>query len=287
MQEIAKDIYIEDSLPGVTVGAIIQKQGTLMIDSPLRAEDARSWKAILLHQGGGIHRLLVNLDSHHDRILGNRAMGCNTIAHIETIKFFENRPNVFKGQMEDSGSEWENLLEVLGTRWMAPNLYFTDSITIQWGGPKILIEHHPGPEPGSIWVIVPEQKVVFIGDTVTLNQPPFLGRADIPQWLASLKLLTLKRYRDYIMVCGRGGIITINDIKELQKFLKGILGRFERLASHNGHPEQTGRFVKSLLKKIDFPMEYQTQYEQRLRYGLYNYYLNHYYSKHPTNNNDE
>jgi len=279
MQEIAKDIYIEDSLPGVIVGAIIHPKGTLMIDAPLRAEDARSWKAILLHQGSGNHRLLVNLDGHHDRILGNRAVGCDTIAHIETIKLLENRPNIFKGQNEDSGSEWENLLEVLGTRWLAPNLYFTDSITLHWNSSDILLEHHPGPEPGALWVIVPEQKVVFIGDTVVLKQPPFLARADIPQWLATLKLLTLKKYRDYTIISSRGGKVTQKDIRDLQKFLKGLLGRFERLASHKGQAEQTERFVNSLLKKIDFRKEYQTQYEQRLHYGLYKYYTNHYSSR--------
>jgi len=279
MEEIANDIYIEDSLPGVTVGAIIQRQGTLMIDAPLRAENARSWKAKLLHQGGGIYRLLVNLDGHHDRILGNRAMGCNTIAHLETLQYFENRPTTLKGQNEDSGSEWENLLEMLGTRWMAPNIFLTDNISIHWGGPEIRIEHHPGPEPGALWVIVPEEKVVFIGDAVVLNQPPFLARADIPQWIQTLRLLRRVKYRNYTIICGRGGRATIQDVQNLQKYLKGILGRLERLSSHDGRPEQTGKFVKSLLKKHDFPIEFSVLYEHRLRYGLYQYFTKHYYSQ--------
>ena len=64
MQAISDEIYYEDSIPGVTLGVIILPGGTLLIDSPLRAEDARSWKSTILTQGRGTHRLLVNMDEH-------------------------------------------------------------------------------------------------------------------------------------------------------------------------------------------------------------------------------
>ena len=44
MQQIDRGIYFENSYPGVTVGAILLPMGTVMVDAPLRAEDARTWR---------------------------------------------------------------------------------------------------------------------------------------------------------------------------------------------------------------------------------------------------
>jgi hypothetical protein len=76
MQQIDQSIYIENSYPGVTVGAILFPLGTILIDAPLRAEDARGWLNLLYNLGGKPNRMLVNLDAHPDRTLGARSMEC-------------------------------------------------------------------------------------------------------------------------------------------------------------------------------------------------------------------
>ena len=91
MQAISDQIYFEDSIPGVTLGIIILPGGTLLIDTPLRAEDARSWKSTILTQSRGTHRLLVNMDDHFDRTIGNRFMGLTILAHKNYVSTYENR----------------------------------------------------------------------------------------------------------------------------------------------------------------------------------------------------
>ena len=75
MQELAPHVYIETGYAGVTLGAINWAHGLILIDAPFRAEDTRSWRSNLLNLGGGVDRLLVNLDAHFDRTLGARAHG--------------------------------------------------------------------------------------------------------------------------------------------------------------------------------------------------------------------
>ena len=77
MQEITKNIYIEDQFLGVTLGVIVTARGLIQIDAPPSPEDARSWRASLMNLGGGIDRLLINLDAHPDRPRGHQrgAMG--------------------------------------------------------------------------------------------------------------------------------------------------------------------------------------------------------------------
>lgn len=275
MQQIKPRIFIENAYLGVTLGAIINSHGVVMIDSPLRPEDARSWRSALLNQGGGNNRILVTLDDHLDRTLGARALECTIIAHQKTAQVFHNRPNVFKGHSLESGAEWETYDDVIGTRWATPDIIFTDSMTLHWGGPAILLEHHPGPTPGSIWVLSPEEQVVFVGDAVMPNQPPFLANADLQIWIEDLDLL-LKKYRNFSIFSGRGGLVEQEQLHKQQKYLKSILRGFERLAERNAPPEATENLIPKLLSAMDFSPAFEEQYNQRLRAGLYQYYIRHY-----------
>lgn len=287
MEELAPGIIYDEDYPGVTVGAIIQPKGTLIVDAPMRADDARSWKAILLHQGRGIHRILVNMDHHHDRVLGNRSMGVNILAHVETFKTFNNRSMVFKGQNEESGSAWENHLDVVGTRWLPPNLTYEESVQIHWGGSDILIEHHPGPTDGATWVIVPDERVVFVGDTVTINQPPFLAEASLEPWIENLETLIRTKYKSYIIVAGRGGIATLDDVRWMRSFTKLVLRRMKKYSENEAPIEAMEELVEPLLEEVEFPGEKEELYRQRLRYGLKQYYLRNYIRRRQVDNENE
>jgi glyoxylase-like metal-dependent hydrolase (beta-lactamase superfamily II) len=275
MQELTHGIYIENAYPGVTLGALILTHGTILIDAPLRAEDARSWKAALLGLGGNFNRLLVNLDSHTDRTLGARAMECTIIAHQKTAQIFRGRPSVFKGQNAESGSEWETQNETVGTRWAVPDITFTQKVSLYWGPPDVVLEYHPGPTPGSIWVEVPSEKIIFVGDAVLPHQPPFLASADIPAWVETLDVLA-KHYRDYTILSGRSGIVLLEAVKAQQHHLKNILKGLERLAKRNAPADETENLIPALLADLTFPAKLEDQFTQRYHHGLYQYYAHHY-----------
>lgn len=278
MQSVAPGIYYEDTYPGVTLGAVIMPRGTLMIDAPLRAEDARTWKSVLLTQSRGTHRLLINLDGHTDRTLGVRHMDCTVLAQENVMDTFENRTSVFKGQSVGSSSEWENYPEVSGTRWSLPSLTFSNRMELHWGDEiDTIIEHHPGPTPGAAWVIVPSEKVVFVGDAILFNQPPFLANSDLPSWINTLSELRSPRYRNYTIISGRGGPVSIEYVRAQHEQLKSLHKSLELLAEKGAAPVDTGSLIMPFLSKLDFLPALRNNYEQRLRYGLENYYLNHYY----------
>jgi hypothetical protein len=137
MEHIKPGIYYEDAYLGVTLGALVTSHGTMMIDPPLRPEDARSWRSSLINQRGGSNRLLVLLDSHLDRTLGARTMESTIISHLQTAHTFSNRPAIFKGQSFESGSEWESYDDAIGTRWTIPNITFTEHMILHWGGVEV------------------------------------------------------------------------------------------------------------------------------------------------------
>jgi glyoxylase-like metal-dependent hydrolase (beta-lactamase superfamily II) len=271
MQEIAKNIHIEDQFSGVTLGVIVTPRGLIQIDAPPSPEDARSWRAALMNLGGGMERVLVNLDAHPDRTLGARAMDCTVIAHEKTAYTFRTRPSTFKAQGEETGADWESIAGLGSVRWAPPEISFLDQMTLHWSDSPVLLEHHAGPSNGSIWVHIPNEKILFIGDTVLKNQPPFLAGANLKAWLASLNELQDPAFKGYTFISSRGGIVTPTTIKVQYDFLKHVHDKLDKITTKKPNPAATEKLVASLLTKFKAPSARQKQFAQRLRYGLLHY----------------
>jgi glyoxylase-like metal-dependent hydrolase (beta-lactamase superfamily II) len=276
MQEIAPHIYLDTTYAGVSLAAINWPHGLILIDSPFRPDDTRSWRSSLLNLGGGVDRLMINLDGHFDRTLGARAMDCTVLGHEKMAQVFRNRPVTFKVQSAETGAEWELYNGMGSIRWAPPEITFTQQMTIHWDSSPLVLEYHPGPSVGAIWAILPEQHIVFVGDALMPGQPPFLANADVPAWLDTLQELSAPTYQDYLLVSGRGGLILQDQIHKQINYLNRVNQLLEPLAARKAAPEETETLIPSLLKGITIPSERETQYHQRLHWGLYQYYVRHY-----------
>ena len=176
MQEISPHIYIETEFPGVTLAVLRCQRGLILIDAPLRIDDTREWKSMLAGMTGGYERLLVAMDEHFDRTLGIRQMECMTIGHEALSLALKDRPMSFKTQGQESGAEWELITGLGIVRWAVPDITFSASINLYWDNFPIHLLAVPGPSLGSTWVELPQQKILFVGDTVIPGAPPFLSR---------------------------------------------------------------------------------------------------------------
>lgn len=276
MEQLIDGVYIETGFLGVTLGAIIRDQKMLLVDSPIKPEDVRSWRSTVLNLSNGSTRLLVNLDGHVDRTVGTRAMDCIVVAQEKTTQMFRNRPTSIKPQEPETGSDSERCGNLGPIRWAVPEITFSDQLHLAWGSSPILLEHHPGSSPGAVWVILPEDKVIFVGDAVIPDQPPFLAQADIPAWQVSLKYL-MEKYKNYIVIGGRTGQVSHEQIRWQIKLLQTIDTKLTVLADKKAHPEAIEQLIPVLLNKIT--SDESTFYYKRLRWGIKQYYQHHHQSK--------
>ncbi|MBI2757441.1 MAG: hypothetical protein HYX49_02045 [Chloroflexi bacterium] len=277
MQPIADNIYIEDHYLGVTLGVIQQPRGLIQIDAPPSPEDSRSWRAALMSLSGGPERVLVNLDAHPDRTLGARAMDCTVIAQEKTAAVFRSRTTTFKAQGAETGADWETIPGLGTVRWSPPEISFGDQMNLHWDESPVIFEHHPGPALGAMWVIVPDEKVVFIGDLVPKNQPPFLAHADLPSWMESLDILLSSVYRGFTFVSGRGGTVSTAAIKTQAELIKQIHDKLEKMAAKSQSLDSTEKLIEPFLTHFKSSAARHKQYVQRMRYGLRHYYARHYH----------
>jgi glyoxylase-like metal-dependent hydrolase (beta-lactamase superfamily II) len=149
-----------------------------------------------------------------------------------------------------------------------PELAFADKMLIHLGERKIDLWHRPGPTPGSMWVVFSDAKVVFIGDAVTVAEPPFVGDSDIESWLDTLNELRTTSMRPYKLVSSRDGPIKHENINEMARFLRKIPWRLERLGEKGATPEDAGDLAPELMKGYKIPKAQQELVLLRLRVGL-------------------
>lgn len=276
MQSINDYVHIEDKYAGVTLGAINLPRGLIYVDSPPTPEDARAWRADLLDLPCGYERLLISLDTHIDRAIGTRAMDAPTLAHEKVADFFENRSGTFKAQGQLTGAAWEDIPNLTNIRWSSPHITFSERIILHWYENPIILEHHPGANNGAIWIILPEEKIVFVGDTVVKNQPPFLEQAHIPRWLEDIDLLTSDIYNGYTIVSGRGGICAKSTLEKQQEILLNIQKQLDKLSAKQAPLTAIAELVPGLLESLRFLAIDREAYTQRLTYGLNAYYTRYY-----------
>ena len=124
-------------------------------------------------------------------------------------------------------------------------------------------------------MIIPDLKVVFVGDLVVKNQPPFLAFSNLEEWLVSLDLL-LGEYKNYTVVSGRSGVVTSSVIQAQHDFLLTVQKKLDTLAQKQAALEALEGLVQPWLAGIKAPAERQKQFARRLAYGLRHYYARHY-----------
>ncbi len=284
MQTLNGNIHIEDKYAGVTLGAINLPEGLIFIDAPISPEDSRSWRTDLLDLECGSKRLLVNLDTNLDRIIGARAMDATIIAHENLADFLQNRSGAIKTQGQGGGAIWENIPTLGNRRWASPQIRFTQGLSLHWGESPLIMEHHPITDSGAIWIILPKEKIIFVGDAIVKEQPPFLANANLPLLFEDLKKLRGEKYENYTIISGRGGICNTETIEKQQKFLTELHQKLKNLSQKGASPEKTTTLIPDLLDHFQFNETQKETYTQRLQHGLSEIYRQRYLPPIPEEN---
>ena len=203
MKQIAPHIYIKDNYRGVTVGCIVTDEGVICIDSPMLPADARDWRAQIAKLSPKPVRFVVLTDANRDRILGVQYLGGTVVAHEDAWEKIKSLGDTFRQQAADSispcdadvASDWRIAL---------PQITFTNRLMLFHGDVSVMIQHVGGATPGSVWVHLPKQNVLFMGDLATPNVHPLAAEADLATWLDVLRKVQDKNFPAKLIIPGRG-----------------------------------------------------------------------------------
>lgn len=273
MQEIASNVFIEHNSLGLIAGIVRTENGTVLIDSPVRKDEASSWRGATARMVTGHPKYMILLDTNYDRLLSVKGTDCVVVAHSESIaplrSRFGNRQNT-----EESNSAQENYEQAgSANRILPPEINFETDLTLYVDDLSVELEHHPGSNYAGIWAAIPERKVVFIGDTVIVDQPPFLAYSNPEIWEEDLKLLGSRKYKEYQVISSRSGIVNREQIKTMAKQVSFIRKTFEKLKTNDAPVDQWHEKIPFILEKIsELDLFNNELFYNRLHWGITTYY---------------
>jgi len=196
MQRVTPRVYTDTTQRGCNPSFVVTSDGVVVIDTPQLPT-----KAVALRREAETHgpiRYVINTEHHVDHIFGNyyfRGAG-PVIAHAEVARNFmlaTQHPSPYAYAREALPTDDPEGLAIFpdeATYFQDPNrpaITFTQDLTLKLGGHTFELLFTPGHTVGQIAVHVPEERVVFTGDTIFCQCQTWLYVSNVDQWLAALE----------------------------------------------------------------------------------------------------
>jgi glyoxylase-like metal-dependent hydrolase (beta-lactamase superfamily II) len=269
MQEIAPNIYVETGYPPVTVGAILTSRGWVCIDAPPYPDQARRWRTALKSIDPRPICFLINTDSHRDRILGNCWLEAAGIAHESIIRPLLETGDVFVASAaEELGTSEHEIAQIASAKLVPQQLSFSHMLHLTCGNRELELVNRPSAAPGSTWVLLRSEKVLFAGDSVVDNHHPFMSASTSKAWLDALRLLRSERYVGWQVVTGRGGVVSPGSTGQMSEYLRVARRRVSNLHHAGGARSEVGQFVAELLSHFPYESDDREKVQRRVRLAL-------------------
>ena len=262
MRKLARYVFLENEYVGVHVGVIKVDDSLLLVDVPLLVDEAREWLNVV--SGKGRPRYLTLLDSHPDRVLGAINYDIPIIAQYRTMVEMLGWSDTFKGGAHPIGADADQLKRIVGVQKVVPDLAFSNEMSLFLNELELTFLHRPGPRDGSTWLLIPSTKVAFVGDFVTVSQPPYFGAADIDRWLKGLDELRHSPLEEYKIISSRDGLVNRDDINNMARFIRKIPLRLKDLTGGDDDEKIARKQASALLKSYALPAVYEDVAHTRL-----------------------
>ena len=222
MESVTPNVFTHTRLRGCNPSFVTTSDGVVVIDTPQLPTKAVAMRK--LAESHGPIRYLVNTEHHVDHIFGNYYFrGAGTVVNHRglyerfMVVFPELDPFAYAYESvpgdNPKGTDLDDpeALALWPDRdeyYRDPNkgkIVFTGDLTLHVGDHTFNLLHTPGHTPGQLAVHVPEERVVFTGDTVFSGCQTWLMTSDVDEWLEALERI---RTLDVDWICpGHGPVV--------------------------------------------------------------------------------
>ena len=215
MQNVTDNIYTTTKLRGCNPSFVVTSDGVVVIDTPQLPTKAVEMRQAAEHHGP--IRYVINTEHHVDHIFGNYYFrGAGEVVHHQGV--YDNfmvvspdlDPYAYAAEaIPTDDPDGEAIFPERDEYYEDPNkgkLVFTGDLTLRVGGHTFELIHTPGHTPGQVAVYVPEERVVFTGDTVFNECQTWLMTSKVDEWVTALE--TIGRLDVDHVVPGHGPVTT-------------------------------------------------------------------------------
>jgi cyclase len=215
MENVTSNVFADTGLRGCNPGYVVTSAGVVVVDTPQLPTKAVKMRSEA--ESRGEIRYLINTEHHVDHIFGNYYFrGAGTV--VNHIGVYENfmvvtpdlDPFAYAAEaIPTDDPEGEAIFPDRDEYYEDSNkgaIVFDGDLTLRVGGHTFELIHTPGHTPGQLAVHVPEERVVFTGDTIFSECQTWLMTSDVDQWLVALE--TIRQLDVDHVIPGHGPVTT-------------------------------------------------------------------------------
>lgn len=220
MQRVTDRVFTNTELRGCNPSYVITSHGVVVVDTPQLPTRARAMREEA--ESHGPIRYLINTEHHVDHIFGNYFFkGAGTVIHHQGV--YDNfmvvtddlDPYAYALEaIPTDDPEGESIFPDRDEYYADPNkgeIVFTGDVTLHVGDRTFHLLHTPGHTPGQTAVHVPEERVVFTGDTIFKDCQTWLMTSDVDEWLEALD--RIERLDVDHLVPGHGNVTDLSYVR--------------------------------------------------------------------------
>jgi cyclase len=270
IREIASDIFVETNFHGANVAYVRTDEGVILIDTPMLPNEARQWRAEIEEKTGQQIIYIINTDHHRAHVIGNQFFPTATvIAHEQAWKemksygdsFRTRLMNMYRERIPEAVAEWKDNLEII-----KPRITFTGRTMLFKGDKEIHMIPVGGHTPATTVILFPNDGLLFAGDVVVTNRPPFLSQGNTKEWLDALTYLRRLQYN--VLIPGHGELTGKEATEKMSEYLRMVRRRV-RSAYRSGMPKaDTARSLSHLIRFWPIPPFEKPKADRRFKSGL-------------------
>ncbi len=220
LEQVTPNVFTTTKLRGCNPSFVVTSGGVVCIDTPQLPT-----RAIAMRQAAesrGPIRYLVNTENHVDHIFGNwwyRGAG-EVVNHQALYDIFMDPKaalDPFAYALEAIPTDDPDAAPLIPDRdeyyehLPRGTVVFTGDLTLRVGDHTFHCLWTPGHTPGQLAVWVPEERVVFTGDTIFSGCQTWLMTSNVDQWLEALERIR-ELDVDHV-VPGHGPVVTLDYVK--------------------------------------------------------------------------
>ena len=197
-------------------GFVIGDHGVTVIDTLGSVEAANQLLGEIRRRTPLPVKFVVNTHYHLDHVAGNAAFAAAgaTILAQRNVRDWIHTEN-----LRLLGPNVPPELKALAESFVAPTALYDDGVNVYVGAGTIEVRSLPGHTGGDSIVVIPDSKVVFLGDLFWRAMLPNLIDASTQPWIDSLATILDGNVSGFAFVPGHGDVGNASDLAAFRNYL--------------------------------------------------------------------
>ncbi len=266
LQEIADRVFVDLDYEGSNVGCVLTDQGAIVIDTPMIPSEAKHWAESVSQLTDKV-LYVFNTDHHRSHVMGNQFFKAPIIAHEAAWRemsnykdtFIERTKNLFKKRPEIQRQFDEVVI-------VKPEFCFTGRMVMKKGERELIFVHLGGHTPATSGLYLPEERILFTGDLLVVDEHPSLGQCNSEEWLSKLRWLRKQKYAQ--LIPGHGQFCNVESSEPLSEYIRAMRSKVRSQYKSGRTKAESAVVISQMLDFFPYRQGRKSLIEKRIRAGV-------------------